>query len=469
MNKIWIIIKREAITRLRKRSFILMGILGPVLFAGLFLAPSLMMSYQSQEVRRVAVIDSSRVFIDKIPETKYLKFDYLAHTSIDEVRGKFDELPYDAVLYIGHIVHYSPNAIQIMGYKQPDMGLVMHVTNALEKEIEKQKMEAYDIQQLDHILKSVETKIQLRTIKWSRDGKDRESRAGIAMAVSYMSGFLIYLLIFLFGAMVMRGVIEEKTNRIVEVIVSSVKPWQFMMGKILGIAIVGLTQFLMWIILTIAIISLVQQRVQPDMAEIDARQQKEQGQSIMSGDVHQNDQQEENSSSFFKDDQPVVDEELIEVRNFLKAAQGIDLFVMIGSFLLFFLGGYLLYAAMFAAVGSMVDNDTDTQQFMLPVTIPLIIALMIMITAIRNPDNDMVTVFSMIPLTSPIIMMARIPFGVSYSHIIISLLLLYATFLLVTWLAARIYRTGILMYGKKINLRVIGAWIIRPFRENDSG
>jgi len=445
-----------------------MGILGPILFAGLFLAPSLMMSYQSQDVKRVAVIDSSRVFINKIPETQYLKFDYLAHTSIDEVRDRFDELPYDAVLYIGHIIHYSPDAIQIMGYKQPGMGMVMHITNALEKEIEKQKMGAYDIQQLNHILKSIETRIQVRTIKWSRDGKDRESRAGIAMAVSYLSGFLIYLLIFLFGAMVMRGVIEEKTNRIVEVIISSVKPWQFMMGKILGIAIVGLTQFMIWILLTIAIVTFVQQSIQPDVTQMDGAQKEKQGQSIMSGAVDKSVQKQE-SSSFFEEDQPVVDEELVEVRNFLKAAQGIDLFVLIGSFLLFFLGGYLLYAAMFAAVGSMVDNDTDTQQFMLPVTIPLIIALMVMITAIRSPDSQLVTVFSMIPLTSPIIMMARIPFGVPYSQIIISLLLLYATFLIVTWLAARIYRTGILMYGKKISLKVIGARFIELFRKNASG
>ena len=444
MSKIGLIIRREYITRVRKRSFIIMSVLGPVIFAAFMVIPAWMAMSEDQEEKKIAIVDSSGLFINVIPETEYLKFDYLFDTKLNTIKDNFREGGYYGVLYISHIVAFEPNSVVFYSDKQPNLATKMHISKAIEEYIRDQKLLAYDIEDLDTILKSVKTRINIRTIKLTDDGREKESSTGLVMAVGYAGGFLIYMFIFFFGAQLMRGVIEEKVNRIIEVVISSVRPFQLMMGKIIGIAMVGLSQFLIWVIFTFLLIFVTSTILFPELNM--SPTEKVVAQDIMSAGAVQ---AEPESGS----------EEMTELLNAFSAIRNIDFGVMLGSFLFYFLGGYLLYAAMFASIGAAVDNETDTHQFMLPVTIPLILALLVLINTINNPDSSVAFWFSIIPFTSPVVMMARIPFGVPYWEVTLSMSILVLTFLGMTWMAAKIYRTGILMYGKKASYREMWKWI----------
>ena len=444
MNKISLIISREYLTRVRKKSFLVMTILGPILFAALFILPAVFASMEDKEVRTIAVIDSSKVFINTIPETEYLKFLYLENTSVEDLRENFNKTNYYAVLYISHIVANTPSAVQLLSDRQPSLNIRMHISNALEKEIERQKLQTYKINNLDDILSAIKTRINIRTIIW-QGSEEKESMSEVAMIVGYISGFLIYIFIFLFGGLVMRGVIEEKSSRVVEILVSSVKPFQLMAGKIIGIGLVGLTQFLLWVVLTFILISLGTTLFFPELKAPASDQVVVE--NVMA------------SSSTLQPVQP-SEEEFSKMRAILDSASSINFSVILGSFLFFFLGGYLLYASLFAAIGSAVDSEADTQQFMLPITIPLILAIIVMMNTIQNPEGQLAFWFSMIPFTSPIIMMVRIPFGVPLWEAALSMSILVATFLFTTWVAAKIYRTGILMYGKKVTYKELWKWLI---------
>lgn len=445
-NKIGIIIQREFLTRVRKRSFIVMSVLGPFLFAAIAILPMYFATMEDKDVKVIAVADSSHIFTGKIPETQTLKFSYLENADISELKKNFREKGYWGILYISHIITYTPSAVELISYSQPGISVKMHIQNALEREIEHQKLLAHNIENLDEILKSVKTNISLRTIKLEEGGKSKESYTELYMIVGYISGFLIYFFIFLFGSQVMRGVIEEKTNRIVEVIVSSVKPFELMMGKIIGIAGVGLLQFLIWVVLTLGLITGAQQSLAPQLSQ--SITEKTLSQDVMN-----------------KSNNPVVKEQITpndktaKYEDIFKSIKSVNFGIMIGTFLFYFLGGYLLYASLFAAIGSAVDNEADTQQFMLPVTIPLILAIVVMTNTINNPESQLSFWFSIIPLTSPIIMMVRIPFGVPWWQVELSAGLLIATFIATTWLAGKIYRTGILMYGKKVSYAELLKWI----------
>jgi ABC-2 type transport system permease protein len=442
-NKISLIINREFITRVRKKSFIIMTILGPILFAAVIIGPAWFATIEDSEVRVIGVIDSSKLFINKIPETDYLKFEYLENRTVQEVRENFDRTGYYAVLYIAHIITSTPSAVQLMSDRAPSLNVRMHIANALEKELERQKLAAYDIDNLNEILAAVTTSVSIRTIVWQDDGGELESHSELAMIVGYIGGFLVYIFIFLFGSQVMRGVIEEKSSRVVEILVSSVRPFQLMMGKIVGIGLVGLTQFFLWVILSFTFIFLAQQFFFPDLGTPSSQ--------IVAEDMF--------SSSTLQQAQPVGNESSDRFREMFSSLGAINFGVMFGAFLFYFLGGYLLYASLFASIGSAADSETDTQQFMLPITIPLILSIIVMMNAIMNPDGPIAFWFSIIPFTSPIIMMARIPFGVPTWEFILSAVLLVGTFIFTTWLAGKIYRTGILMYGKKVNYRELWKWL----------
>ncbi len=318
-----------------------------------------------------------------------------------------------------------------------------HIENSLEKDIEKLKLKKYNISDIDNILAAVKTNISLETYKWTDGGEEKTGKHEISMAIGYINGFIMYMFILLFGVQVMRGVIEEKTNRIVEVIISSVKPFQLMMGKILGIAAVGLTQFVAWIILTIALVTTLQPLILPDntMEKI----QNQQTEMLQSGGIQQA--------------QPVNTENLADFNSIFDSLKQVNFVLIIAVFLFYFLGGYLLYASLFAAVGAAVDNETDTQQFMTPITIPLIIALVVMLNAISNPEGPLAFWFSIIPFTSPIVMVARVSFGIPVWELLLSASLLIITFLATTWMAGKIYRVGILMYGKKVNYAELWKWM----------
>lgn len=445
MGKISLILQREYTTRVRKKSFIVMTLLGPVLFAAMFVLPIWFMNMEDTEVKTIAVVDSTGFLYKTIPDTKNLKFQYAGGDNLQTLKSSFDELGFYAILYIPSIVTYSPESVQMYSNKQPSMSVVMHISNSLEKFLRDEKLKTYNIDNIDQILKSVETRIPVQTFKITKEGEVKTAGTGVAMGVSYAGGFLIYLFIFMFGAQVMRGVIEEKTSRIVEVVISSVKPFELMAGKILGIALVGLTQFVLWVALTFAIVTGVQSALFPTVND-----------ALATGQAAPVSLLDEGGATAM---QPEVDENMPEIKEVMQNIRAINWVLVISTFIFYFLGGYLLYGSLFAAIGSAVDNETDTQQFMMPVTIPLIIALYVMFNTFQNPESSLTWWFSVIPFTSPVVMMARIPFGVDYWDLIISMVALVAAIVVCTWFAGKIYRVGILMYGKKPTYKELVRWI----------
>jgi ABC-2 type transport system permease protein len=486
MNKTSIIIRREYLTRVRKKSFIIMTLIAPLLLAAMFIVPVWIMTQKDTDLKKIAVFeDGTQIFKGVIPSTQYLQFEYLENVNFDDLKDNFIELGYYGILYISPKVTYMPTAVQLISPKQPPLDLTVHISNALENEVERLKLEAYDIQNLNEILKEIDTSIKLQTIKISEDGIEKETSTGIAMGIAYICGLLIYMLTFIFGAQVMRGVIEEKTSRVVEVIISSVKPFQLMMGKIIGIALVGLTQFVCWIIITFLIITIAQSVLVPDVETL-TMMGKIIGialvgltqfvcwiiitfliitiaQSVLVPDVETLTQNPvaENimSTAPVSTVQPEDIQELSEVQQIFNNLGNQNWGVIILSFIIYFLGGYLLYASLFAAVGSAVDNETDTQQFMMPITIPLLLSLFVAMGAFQNPESSVAFWFSLIPFTSPVVMMARIPFGVPGWQLGVSMVLLVLTFLGTTWMAAKIYRTGILLYVKKPSYKEMWKWL----------
>lgn len=452
MNKISIIIKREYITRVRKKSFIIMTLLAPVLLGGLILFQVLTITSKDKNFKKIAVIeDNSDLFKNSIPNTKDAEFVYLENIKVEDLKKTFTQSGYYGILYISPEIIHTPNAVELISKNQPPIGLLDHISNSLEKEIERQKLLAYKIENLDEIMKNVKTNVSIQTIKIDDSGKVKETSTGIAMALAYLGGFLMYMLVFIFGAQVMRGVIEEKTSRVVEVIISSVRPLQLMMGKIIGIALVGLTQFMIWVLLTLAIATFIKTSI-AQKGSIQELTQKV-PQNVMSSNTPQVSASVEtkNISSRFSP----------EFTKIFSTALNQPWGLIIFCFIFYFVTGYLLYASVFAAIGSAVDNETETQQFMLPVTIPIILALFVAMGTMQNPESSLSFWFSMIPLTSPIVMMARIPFMSQgdYWQIALSMVLLVVTFIAFVWMAAKIYRTGILMYGKKTSWKEMWKWL----------
>jgi ABC-2 type transport system permease protein len=395
------------------------------------------------------VEDKSDLFKDVIPDTKDMDFVYLENVNIDDLKKNFEQAGYYGILYISPEVITVPNAIQLISKKQPPIAVLQHIESALEKEIERQKLLSYNIENLDEIMKNVNTTVSVQTISIDDSGKVKQTSTGISMALAYIGGFLMYMLVFIFGAQVMRGVIEEKTSRVVEVIISSVKPVQLMLGKIVGIALVGLTQFLIWVILTIGIVTIAKSSILPkDTVQEMARNMP---QNLMSSDIPQ---VSVNGSP--ADVQSKLDPEFVKI---FSSALNQPWGLIILSFIFYFATGYLLYASIFAAIGSAVDNETETQQFMLPVTIPIILGLFVAMSTMQNPESSISFWFSMIPLTSPIVMMARITFGVPYWQLALSMVIMLLTFGGFVWMAAKVYRTGILMYGKKTSWKEMWKWL----------
>jgi len=417
MHKIWLIIKREYLVRVRKKSFIVMTILGPLLMVSLLVLPAYLAN-ESQEERIIAISEDEKEFNNKLEDTEYLHFTTIPNSEANELKNDFLESPYYALLDIDNenFTLYANQQISLT------------VSSAIESQIEqileynKLKQAGIDLQ----ILEDATTTINITTKIIAEDGESIKSKAEASIGIGFFCGILIYMFIFMYGTMVMRGVIEEKTSRIVEVIISSVKPFQLMMGKILGVALVGLTQFVLWIILTL-LISTIAELVFLDVSSM-ASEMSEQDQSII----------------------------LAEISNL---TGGINLMQIFLSFMFYFMAGYLMYSSLFAAVGSAVDAEADTQQFILPITIPLILAFILIQPIMENPNGTLAFWMSMIPFTSPVIMMVRLPFGVANWELILSMFILIASFILTTWMAAKIYRIGILMYGKKTTYKELWKWL----------
>ena len=446
MNKVSVIIKREYLTRVRKKSFIIMTILAPLMMAAMIVVMPLMMMSGDKDHKKIAIVEEITTdYANVIPDTKDEDFVYLTNTDINDMVRTFDTAGYYGVLFI------SPRALTspiLYSKSQPDIGLLDHISGSLEKEIEKNKLKEYNIENLDSILKQIRTNVNPVTKLVDEGGGTTETSTGISMAVAYIGGLLMYMLVFMFGAQVMRGVIEEKTSRVVEVIVSSVKPAQLMLGKIIGIAMVGLTQFLIWVVLTIATVAIVKTTI------LEKTDVTEMTQNITKSVMDQNQTQVPAVGNAAE-----ISPELAEFSKFFDNAMNQNWLLIITAFIFYFVTGYLLYASVFAAIGSAVDNETETQQFMLPVTIPILLGLMVAMGTMQNPGSAIAFWFSMIPLTSPIVMMARIPFGVPAWQIILSMAIMVITFIAFVWMAAKVYRTGILMYGKKTSWKEMWKWL----------
>ncbi|AKD02176.1 ABC transporter permease [Pontibacter korlensis] len=448
MSKIWLIVQREYLTRVRKKSFIIMTLLTPLLLATFMILPGLLIS-MSDETETVMVLDESGLFEGKLQNKQDLKFIPLAG-SLEQAKLLYQETDNTALLYIPKMSLEDPQGFTVYGQKNISIQTQVRLENILENEIESQRYLASGLDRAT--LDKIQANVKLTAINLSNQG-EKDNNAIITSVAGVIGAVIIYFFIFMYGVQIMRGVIEEKTNRIVEVMISSVKPFQLMMGKIVGIAAVGLTQFLLWIILSFLAVTAVSAAFGIDAApspaaQYAAGQMAAQGESVEAdaGTAVDNPEDQDEFASTFKDIKT----------SFANLPVGL----IFGCFLFYFLGGYLLYGSLFGAIGAAVDNETDTQQFMMPITIPLVIAFIMSYSIVlKNPDGPVAFWMSIIPITSPIVMMVRVPFGVPAWELLLSMGLLVGGFIFTTWIASRIYRVGILMYGKKVNYKELSKWL----------
>jgi ABC-2 type transport system permease protein len=439
MSKISLIIKREYTTRVMKKSFIILTFLTPLLFAGMISVPLWLSSIKDSAKKHIVVIDRTNSYSQVLKSNETYVFDFV-NKPVEKIKsenaGK-DENQFTALLLISGDLAKNPKAATLYSEKQVNLELKTYISGLLNNYVEQQKLAAYNIPNLKEMVEKSRANIDIPTIKWGENGQDKEGSAELALIIGMISAFVIYMFIIIYGAQVMSGVVQEKTSRIVEVMISSVKPFELMMGKIIGIAMVGLTQFLMWVILTVAISTVVGSFIGGGVDIATLQQANQMG---MQGNM-------------------AAASSPSEIQQLFSMLHGFDFMQIVVLFLLYFLGGYLLYASLFAAVGSAVDSETDTQQFSLPLTLPIIFAIYAAIYSAQNPDGPLAFWCSMIPFTSPIVMMVRLPFDVPMWQIVLSLSVLVLTFIGTTWMAGKIYRTGILMYGKKVTWKEMWKWL----------
>ena len=440
MKKTLIIISREYFVRVRKKSFLLMTLLGPLLLA-LFIVIPVYINIQSQKNMKVLVVDDNDYYINRFEDTRTVSFSYLSG-DIDELKLRCVDSEYDAVLHI--LGGNQSNRSNLYYHDDISLSIKADIESQMDKLIfDKVLQDSFNIkpaefEHLKEVSKSAVTMLQI-----DETGTAKERFTEMNRIVGLVCGFLIYTFIFMYASQVLRSVLEEKTNRIVEVLISSVKPLQLMLGKIVGVALVGLTQVAAWILLTLLLLGAVQVAA-PDIF------------TPTSDDV---------AVYAAADNNTMVTEESIanlqstnilnEIGNFYSVSFG----TLIFSFLFFFIFGYLVYASLFAAVGSAVDNETDSQQFTLPVTLPLLLTIVCVYPIAEAPDGALAWWFSMIPFTSPVAMLVRLPSGVSILELVSSMVIVAAFFVFCLWFASKIYRTGILMYGKKVTYRDLWRWV----------
>ena len=439
MNKIWIIARREFLSRVQKKTFLLTTILLPVVIFGLY-GLIIYFSVKSSENYTVAIADNANVFGGKIDSKDDIKFVFVKDESLVQLKEKIAKKELDGYVWVPEGFKPSKgDTISVVSGKTVGLMNREEIQKRINDALENQRLLSslqISKKQLDSLQKGNEVKFS------TTEGKEEnDTKVGISYGVGYASGFMIYLVLFIYGTMVMRGVMEEKTNRIAEVIISSVKPFQLMMGKITGIGAVGLVQFIIWVALTVTLRFILPLFV-PGMRETA---------NVMNHGANEALQTAKQSGA---------------LDNLMHGLSDINFPLIIGCFIFYFLGGYLLYSSLFAAVGSAVNEDPqDAQSLTLPITMPIIFGIVIMSSAINNPTSNLAVFGSLFPLTSPIVMMARIPFGVPntvpYWQLALSMLFLICGFLCTTWISAKIYRVAILMYGKKPTWKEMWKWAWR--------
>jgi ABC-2 type transport system permease protein len=432
MNKIWLVMRREFLNRVQKKSFLIATILLPLIFPALMAILVYIAIEQKKHASKEIVyyVDDSKKFVPDTSAYIFKKFE----GSIDEAKKVFQHDQSHGLLYIPNFELSSPEGITLYTKVNPSPNELGDFEGMLENQVRELKMVKFNINQ--RVLDSIKTDISIRTINISEEGLEQSSDSKVLFAIGMACGIMMYIFIFIYGAQIMQGVIEEKTSKVVEVIVSSVKPFQLMMGKIMGLASVGLLQFLIWIILITTLSSVVLGFFGLEMPQ----------------------QQMMNEMNQQYPDAQLQNQGMMEV---MRMVGEIPFGYLIFNFLFYFLGGYLLYGALFAAVGSAVDSPAEAQQFMFPITIPMLIAYFGLFTFILDDPHGSISIWlSIIPFTSPIAMMGRIGFGVPVWQLILSMISLVGGFIFTTWVAARIYRVGILMHGAKINYKVMAKWFM---------
>lgn len=443
MKNILLILQREYLTRVRKKSFIIMTLLGPILIGAMY-GIVIWAAMSSIDTKNIQVVDDSGLFTNKFSSSQSFKYQFV-NEKIETAKQKLKGSSIDALVYIPNNILENTKGVRIFSEKGVPLELQSTVERSIEQEIESIKLTEAGITR--KVLEDAKMKISSETINLSEKG-EKQSSSAAATGIGFALSFLIYIAVFIYGAQVMRGIMEEKTSRIVEIIISSVKPFELMMGKILGVAMVGLTQFLLWIILSFGVLTIGGNLVKDKIASTQETLQESQLKNMpREAQEMAKQQMKENSASNIA--MPAV----------FKALETLPVATILISFIFYFLGGYLLYSALFGAIGSAVDSETDTQQFMLPITIPIIISFMLSQFVMRDPNGSLAFWASMIPFSSPIIMMVRIPFGVPIWQIVLSISLLIVGFIFTTWIASRIYRVGILMYGKKVTWKEMSKWL----------
>ena len=441
LRTIGIVIGREYSTRVRKKSFLLTTFITPILFAALCLVPAFLMTNMKESAKRLAVVDNSGIVLPYLEDGETVSYVDMSSSDADSVKVRLAELGCDGVLVVSPLDSVG-KTITAEIYSPSPLGIDLeeNLGNRLDDALENYRVESYGIEGLAQIMEDVKVNVPLRSYTISDDGEEKVSESGVYMLVSMILGMVIYMFIVMFGAMVMSSVIEEKSSRVVEVLVSSVKATELMFGKIIGIAFVALTQFLLWIVLTVAIVGVVGALAGPslasglDPAEMSQMAGMDAGQLAgMTGSS--------------------------ELGVIISSLSNMHLGTILVCFLIFFVLGYMLYASLFAAIGSAVENEGDSSQLQMPVTVPLMIAFFVALYAFKAPESTLVFWCSLIPFTSPIVMLARLPYGVPAWELVLSIVLLALTFALCAWLSAKIYKVGILMFGKKTTWKDLWKWL----------
>lgn len=437
MHKIWVILKREYLTRVQNKTFIIMTFLGPILI-GLFYGAIFMVAMKDagdKSIKNVLYTDNSGFYKNKLDSFDNFHF-YAAPSSRDEALKKVQSGEFYSLCEINDRDLSSIDSIQWISKKTLSLLQVEKLSGWISGKVYLSRLQAMGLSK--NTVDSLKPKTTINSVEIDNEGAMKNSSSGLKSGIGFFLAFVVYMFIFIYGAMVMRSALEEKTNRIVEVVVSSIKPFQMMMGKILGVALVGLTQFAAWVILSLGLITVISGAIGSKMME----KGTEISAAVPGG---------------LKSTKSLPLEQ-----NLLDTIGNLPILQILVVFLIFFIGGFLLYSSMFAAIGSAVNQETDVQQFMLPISLPLVFGFVIAQSSVfQDPNGPMATVFSYIPFTSPILMVVRSPFGVSWTEIFISAVILFATFLFMVWITSRIYRIGILMYGKKPTWKELGKWIFR--------
>ena len=435
MNHLPLIIKREYLTKVRNKAFIIMTVLSPLIMIALIAVVAYLSQLNNSTERTISILDESGLVADVFKDTKNTTYTIFENTSLDEAKKHVEEKEEYGLLYVGKGQNLEETLKTIKFYSKdtPSITLMEGIENRLERKFTDIKLQeqGVDLEKL----KTSEVRINIGQESFQGQKTSKIDNV-VKLIFGGLAGYMLFMFIIIYGNMIMRSVIEEKTSRIIEVIISSVKPVQLMLGKIIGTSLAGITQFLVWIVLGGILMMVVSAIFGINMVEMQTPQQELVRQAMETQSTE------------------------MQVQNFMNAIYNLPLTNLVIMFLLFFIGGYLLYSSLYAAIGAAVDNETDTQQFMLPILMPLILAVYVGIfTVIDDPHGTVSTVFSFVPLTSPVVMLMRIPFGVPVWQQIVSVLILIGTFMFTVWFAAKIYRVGILMYGKKPSYKELYKWL----------